>query len=89
MSVTEKQTVGALRSAWPGMILAALVLAPLLNAPFTIDDPAFLIGARHTIEDPLHPQPVEIVWTADFWMSALHLFPGGVAAPKLEVWRIE
>jgi hypothetical protein len=67
------------------MLLAALVLAPFLNTPFTIDDPIFLIQARHALEEPLHPQAVDIVWTGDVWMRASHLFPGGVAVPFLLV----
>ncbi len=83
MRVAENGIIRGLWSAWPGMILAALVLAPFLNTPFTIDDPAFLIEARHALEDPLHPQAVDIVWTGDVWMRASHLFPGGVAVPFL------
>jgi hypothetical protein len=32
----------ALACSWPAMALAAAILLPFLNTPFTIDDPLYL-----------------------------------------------
>jgi hypothetical protein len=52
------------RLSAPAIILAALILIPFLNKPFTIDDPLFLREARHALIDPLHPADFEQVWNA-------------------------
>ncbi len=52
----------ALRSAAPALLLAACLLVPFHDKAFTIDDPVFLLAARHAIADPLHPTAFDIVW---------------------------
>lgn len=53
-----------LRLTAPAIFVAALLLLPFLNKPFTIDDPLFLREARHALVDPLHPADFEQVWNA-------------------------
>jgi hypothetical protein len=65
------------------MLIAAILLLPFLNTPFTIDDPIYLNEARHVLADPLHPQAFDIVWSADFRLRASQILPGGIAAPYL------
>jgi hypothetical protein len=69
----------------PAIVLASLLLLPFLNTPFTIDDPLFLKEANHLLEDPLHPQAVDVVWTIDLEMRASNLLPGGAFAPYVLV----
>jgi hypothetical protein len=78
-----KQPVSALRTAWPAMLLSAVILLPFLNGPFTIDDPLYLREAQHTLTDPLHPQAFDVVWLADLRLHASQILPGGVAVPYL------
>lgn len=51
-----------LRSAAPALLLVACLLLPFHDKAFTIDDPVFLLAARHAIADPLHPTAFDIVW---------------------------
>ena len=67
------------------MVLAALLLLPFLNAPFTIDDPLFLREAQHVLTDPLHPQAFDTVWSTDLNLRASQILPGGIAMPYLLV----
>ena len=53
-----------LRLAAPAIFVASLLLLPVLNRPFTIDDPLFLREARHALADPLHPADFEQVWNS-------------------------
>jgi len=73
----------ALASAWPALCLAALLLLPFVNTPFTIDDPIYLREAQHLLTDPLHPQAFNVVWSTDFNLRASEILPGGVAFPYL------
>ncbi len=73
----------ALVCAAPAMILAALLLAPFLNNPFTIDDPLYMREAQHTLIDPLHPQAFNMVWSLDLNLRASTILPGGIAVPYL------
>lgn len=73
----------ALICALPAMLLAALLLLPFLNTPFTIDDPLYLREARHVLTDPLHPQAFNVVWSTDFNLRASQILPGGIAVPYL------
>jgi hypothetical protein len=73
----------ALRSAWPAMVLVAVLLVPFLNAPFTIDDPLYLREAQHVLVDPLHPQAFSMVWSTDLKLRVSQILPGGVAVPYL------
>lgn len=75
----------ALARAWPSMALAALVLLPFLNTPFTIDDPLYLREAQHVLVDPLHPQAFSMVWSLNLNLRASQILPGGVAVPYLLV----
>jgi len=75
-----------LRSAAPAMALAAVLLLPFLNKPFTIDDPLFLRAAQHVLTDPLHPGDFEQVWNAgdrqllsQYWLGGT--IPAYVLAP--------
>lgn len=52
--------------ALPALVLATLVLVPFLHKAFTIDDPLFLLQARHAIEDPVHPTAFEMAWDDAF-----------------------
>ena len=52
----------ALRSAAPALLLAACLLLPFHDKAFTIDDPIFLLAARHAVVDPLHPTAFDIAW---------------------------
>lgn len=75
----------ALRCALPAMILAALLLLPFLKTPFTIDDPIYLREAQHVLQDPLHPQAFEMVWSLDLNRRVSSILPGGLAMPYLLV----
>lgn len=55
----------ALICAWSAMLLAALLVLPFLDTPFTIDDPIYLREAQHILVDPLHPQAFSMVWSTD------------------------
>ena len=75
-----------LRTAAPAMVLAAILLLPFLNKPFTIDDPLFLSAARHVLADPLHPADFEQVWNtgerqklSEYWLGGT--LPAYVLAP--------
>ena len=65
------------------MLLAALLLLPFLNTPFTIDDPLYLREAGQILTDPLHPQAFDIVWSTDLNLRASQILPGGILAPYL------
>ncbi len=65
------------------MLLAAVVLIPFLNTPFTIDDPLFLREAQHVLVDPLHPQAFNVVWTFEVSRPASEILPGGIFVPYL------
>ena len=73
----------ALVCAWPAMALAAILLAPFLNTPFTIDDPIYLREAQHVLEDPLHPQEFNLVWDLEVSRPASQIVPGGIFVPYL------
>jgi hypothetical protein len=81
----QPRFLSALTCAAPAMVVAALLLLPFLNTPFTIDDPIFLREAQHVLKDPLHPQAIDMVWSADVTRRASDIQPGGVAAPYLLV----
>ncbi len=49
---------------------------PFLHAPFTIDDPIYLREAQHVLEDPLHPQAFNMVWSTDLNLRASKILPG-------------
>jgi hypothetical protein len=51
-----------LRLAAPAIFLAALLLLPFLNKPYSIDDPLFLREAKHALVDPAHPADFVQVW---------------------------
>lgn len=75
-----------LRAAAPAMTLAALLLLPFLNKPFTIDDPIFLAAAQHVLTDPLHPADFEQIWNtgdrqklSEFWLGGT--LPAYMLAP--------
>jgi hypothetical protein len=78
-------TARALACAWPSLAVAALVLLPFLNTPFTIDDPIYLSEARHVLSDPLHPQAFSMVWSTDLNLRVSQILPGGIAVPYLLV----
>ena len=68
------------------MVLAAILLLPFLNKPFTIDDPLFLSAAQHVLIDPLHPGDFEQVWNAgdrqklsEYWLGGT--LPAYMLAP--------
>ena len=65
------------------MALAALLLLPFLNTPFTIDDPLYLREAGQVLTDPLHPQAFNIVWSTDLSLRASQILPGGILVPYL------
>jgi hypothetical protein len=65
------------------MALAAVVLIPFLNTPFTIDDPLFLREAQHVLIEPLHPQAFNVVWNFEVSRPASEILPGGVFVPYL------
>src|SRR5690349_10593158 len=73
----------AVRSAWPAMVVATMLLLPFLRTPFTIDDPLYLREAQHVLTDPLHPQSFSIVWSAYQNLRASQILPGGQAVPYL------
>src|ERR1700744_6005949 len=75
--------LSALVCAWPAMALAAVLLLPFLNTPFTIDDPIYLREAQHALEDPLHPQAFQIVWDFEVSRPASQILPGGLFVPYL------
>src|SRR5439155_14819292 len=59
------------------MLLAAVLLLPFLNKPFTIDDPLFLRAAAHALADPLHPADFEQVWNAGERRKLSEIWLGG------------
>src|SRR5207253_10143618 len=65
------------RLALPGIVLAAFLLLPFLNRPFTIDDPLFIREAEHALHDPLHPADFEQVWNAGDRQTLSHYMLGG------------
>src|ERR1039458_9189345 len=65
------------------MVLAALLVLPFLNTPFTIDDPIYLREAQHVLADPLHPQAFTMVWSTDLNLRVSQILPGGIAVPYL------
>jgi hypothetical protein len=65
------------------MAVAALLLLPFLNTPFTIDDPIYLHEAGQVLTDPLHPQAFNIVWSTDLSLRASQILPGGILVPYL------
>lgn len=67
------------------MALAAALLLPFLNTPFTVDDPLFLRQAQHALVDPLHPQEFHIVWNFEINRPASQILPGGIFVPYLLV----
>jgi hypothetical protein len=67
------------------MALAALLLLPFLNTPFTIDDPLYLREAGQVLTDPLHPQAFDVVWSTDLNLRASQILPGGILVPYLLV----
>jgi hypothetical protein len=67
------------------MVLAALLLLPFANTPYTIDDPLYLREAQHTLADPLHPQAFSMVWSTDLNLRVSQILPGGIAVPYLLV----
>jgi len=67
------------------MALAALLLLPFLHSPFTIDDPVYLYEAQHVLQDPLHPQSFDLVWSLGLHLRASQILPGGLAVPYLLV----
>src|SRR5580692_5124726 len=79
----QPRLLTALSCAWPAIVLAALLLLPFLNTPFTIDDPIYLREAQHALVDPLHPQAFDLVWSADLNLRASEILPGGLAVPYL------
>lgn len=75
-----------LRAAAPAMVLAAALLLPFLNKPFTIDDPLFLRAAQHVLTNPPHPADFEQVWNtgerqklSEYWLGGT--VPAYVLAP--------
>jgi hypothetical protein len=49
------------RAAWPGLLLATVLLLPFLGRAHTLDDVTFLMQAKHVLTDPLHPTAFEMV----------------------------
>lgn len=76
-------TRSALICAWPAMLVATLVLIPFLQTPFTIDDPLYLREAQQVLEDPLHPQAFNMVWSLELNLRASQILPGGIFVPYL------
>ena len=64
-----------LRISAGAVVLAAILLVPFWNKPYTIDDPTFLAGAAHVLRDPLHPTAFEMVWTSPYRLRASVAFP--------------
>ena len=83
MPDAQPRSRDAMACAWPAMVLAALLLFPFLNTPFTIDDPIYLREAQHILADPLHPQAFNMVWSTDLNLRVSQILPGGIAAPYL------
>ena len=59
---SEPMKSALLRASVPAVLLAVLVLVPIHDRAFTIDDTFFLTGALHAAIDPLHPTAYDIVW---------------------------
>jgi hypothetical protein len=77
VTLSPGATVRAALLPWA---LACAVLVPFLGKPFTIDDPVFLLEARHALEDPLHPTAFEMtLWDVPERVSAM-VPPGPVIA---------
>jgi hypothetical protein len=72
---------GVLTCAAPSILVAALVLLPFLDTPFTIDDTLFLEQATHLLTDPLHPTAFETVWSeASVPQRMSQIMPSGAVA---------
>jgi hypothetical protein len=81
--MTASRIASAMGCGWPAMLLAAVLLAPFLNTPFTVDDPIYLREAQHVLVDPIHPQAFRMVWSSDLNLRASQILPGGVFVPYL------
>jgi hypothetical protein len=68
------------RLPWAALALAAVVLLPLLNKAYTIDDPIFLREAQSVLTDPLHPSAFSMVWSSERRLRASEFLPGGPVA---------
>ena len=66
-----------LRLAAPAMFLAALLLLPFVNKPYTIDDPLFIREAKHALLDPAHPADFVQVWNAGERLKLSQYLVGG------------
>ncbi len=49
----------------PALLLSMALLLAFLNKAFTIDDPTFLIEARHALFDPFHPSAADMVFAGE------------------------
>lgn len=58
----QTRQYGLLKLVMPGLLLVFLCLVPFLNKAYTIDDPWFLLEAKHILQDPLQPMAFEICW---------------------------
>lgn len=73
------------RAAALPVVIAVLALAPFLDKAFTIDDPVFLLEARHALTDPLHPTAFSMVWNTEVPERVSAVVPSGPVAAWLLV----
>lgn len=71
------------RSAALPVLIACLALVPFLGKAFTIDDPVFLLEARHALTDPLHPTAFSLVWNTEVPERVSAVVPSGPVAAWL------
>ena len=49
-------------AAAPAIAIATAFMLLFIDKPFTVDDPTFLLMARHMLDDPLHPTAFDFVF---------------------------
>lgn len=74
------QASAVLRAAALPLVIALLALTPFLDKAFTIDDPVFLLEARHALTDPLHPTAFSMVWNSELPERVSAVVPTGPVA---------
>jgi len=80
--VYRPSRVRTIKLAAPALIVAWAALLPFIDKPFTIDDPIFLLQAKHALEDPLHPAAFFMVWD-DTFDAGIPRRGGSVSGPVM------
>jgi hypothetical protein len=68
-------------AAGPAIVICSVFTLIFIDKPFTVDDPTFLLMARHMLSDPLHPTAFNFVFHGA-WLR-LSQTPAGPLMPVL------